>query len=177
MTASQSPWANPNVIRRTRDGWLTVGYLVEGFDVRVRVAVVRGTHEIVELQICSQKQLGAPDALTAITSDRLRRLPLRQLKEAWLTENASPLEVAARPRPRGPQPLSDEHFREVARVYQEHVGGAPLKAIMATWGVKRAAASKYVAMARARGFLGWPERIGVGGISAQESPFEKRTSR
>ena len=74
----------------------------------------------------------------------------------------------------------DEHYRQVAEVYKSAVEHRepPLQAIQEQWHVSRPAAAKYVKGARERGFLGWPERAGLAGYDAPESPFTKyRASR
>jgi hypothetical protein len=89
-----------------------------------------------------------------ISSDLLRRLPLRQLRATavralndeadWLAPFK--IEKAGRSWP-------PDHYEEVARVYR-NAGHAPLKAIQETWHVSRPAASKWVRKARDLGYLG-----------------------
>jgi hypothetical protein len=63
----------------------------------------------------------------------------------------------------------------VAEVYKSAVEhrNPPLTAIQEHCRVSRPAAAKYVKSARQRGFLGWPERAGIAGYDAPESPFAK----
>jgi hypothetical protein len=104
-----------------------------------------------------------------ITSDRLRRLPLRELVETAAGIQAGNLGRAAAAMrnseiwPQG-RARPDEHFAEVAAIYREAIQNRrpPLNDIRARWTVSRAMASKYVKRARELGYLG-PAKTGVAG--------------
>ena len=114
-----------------------------------------------------------------ITSDLLRALPLRELRDAVLARRrgGSGLDHLEEPRRVGRERKTHEHFEKVARLYREAVaaGRPPRQAIADAFDVEEATASKYVRQARELNLLGWPERPGVPGASAAASPI-KRTS-
>ncbi len=103
-----------------------------------------------------------------ITSDLLRQLPLRQLREMAVGKTATPF-LLERP----PGGWGEDHYRAVAEVYRS-APQAPLKVIRERWGVSRAAASKWVREARERGLLGYPARRGVAGASEPTSPVKAK---
>ena len=112
-----------------------------------------------------------------ITAERLRSLPLAEMRAAAAARMAGDdvfgaLGKVARERGKA---WPDEHYRQVAEVYKSSVEHRepPLRVIQERWHVTRPAAAKYVKGARERGFLGWPERAGVAGYTATESPFTK----
>jgi hypothetical protein len=112
-----------------------------------------------------------------ITAERLRALPLAEMRAAVAARLAGDDVFGAFgkvARERG-KALPDEHYRQVAGVYKSAVEHRepPLKAIQEHWHVSRPAAAKYVKGARERRFLGWPERAGIAGYDATESPFTK----
>lgn len=69
--------------------------------------------------------------------------------------------------PRRGSPLTDENLTEVAELYREAVkrGDPPTKVICRTWHVERSTASRWVAAARDRGFLGPAKRGRAGEAS------------
>ena len=104
------------------------------------------------------------------TAERLRRLPLAELRAAAAAQIAGSDAFGAFQqvaRQRG-EALPDEHFQQVAAVYRASVDRRlhPLREIQSTWHVSHAAAAKYVKGARQRGYLGWPERKGLAGYDA-----------
>lgn len=112
-----------------------------------------------------------------ITTDLLRQLPLRQLREMAVRRHRGEddlLEPFVLERPAGG--WGEEHYRTVAQVYR-NAPDAPLKAISQRWGVSRAAASKWVRKARELGLLGYPTRVGVAGASEKASPITPRKKR
>jgi hypothetical protein len=158
-------------------------------NVTVTVREVRGAPEIVALTIeplddrCPVMQmLGLdvdPDPI--ITSEFLRRLPLRQLKEMCLASRRPQADTFAAfkgRRPTGRAPLSMELLERVAATYvQAQAGGKPpLKQVQITEIVERATASKYIRRAREAGLLGWPSRPGIAGTSESVSPFAATSS-
>lgn len=50
--------------------------------------------------------------------------------------------------------ITEDHLKEVARVYRASVDDNPRDAVMETFGVKAAMASRYIKLSRERGFLG-----------------------
>jgi len=119
-------------------------------------------------------QEDAPRAV--ITAERLRRLPLAEMRAAAAAHLAGDDAFAAFEkvsRQRG-KAWSDDHYRQVAEVYKAAVDRrqSPLKAIESHWNVSRAGASKYVKRARELGFLGWPERRGVPGYESDHGLSE-----
>ncbi|HUY45911.1 MAG TPA: hypothetical protein VMV92_09325 [Streptosporangiaceae bacterium] len=183
------------------DGWYGFGLRGIGW-VEVAMAKVDGSPEIVGLRIdvrpmfvdeselhvldmtAEQQRQWAIDngphgaaPAAVITAERLRSLPLAELRAAVAARMAGDdafgaFEKVARERGKA---WPDEHYRQVAEVYKSAVEHRkpPLKAIQEHWHVTRPAAAKYVKGARERGFLGWPERAGVAGYDATESPFTK----
>jgi hypothetical protein len=183
------------------DGWY--GFGLDGIGwVEVAMATVDGSPEIVGLRLDvrpmfvdeselyvldmtaeQQRQWAIDNAphgaapAAVITAERLRALPLAELRAAVAARMAGDdvygaFEKVARERGKA---WPDEHYRQVAGVYKsamEH-RKPPLQAIQNHWHVTRPAAAKYVKGARQRGFLGWPERPGVAGYTATESPFTK----
>jgi len=110
-----------------------------------------------------------------ITAERLRSLPLAEMRAAVAARLAGNDAFGAFgkvARERG-KAWPDEHYRQVAEVYKSAVEHRepPLKAIQEHWHVTRPAAAKYVKGARDRGLLGWPERAGIAGYDATQSPF------
>ena len=112
-----------------------------------------------------------------ITAEMLRSLPLAEMRAAVAARMAGDDAFDAFgkvARERG-KAWPDEHYRQVAEVYKSAVEHRepPLQAIQEHWRVSLPAAAKYVKGARERGFLGWPERTGIAGYHAAESPFTK----
>lgn len=184
------------------DGWYGFGYPGIGW-VEVAVAKVNGLPEIVGLRMdirpmwVTKDELCLLDKMThdeqrqwaidnappgtassaVITAERLRSLPLAEMRAAVAARLAGgdvfgAIEKVGRERGKA---WPDEHYRRVAEVYKSAVEHreSPLTAIREHWHVSRPAAAKYVKGARQRGFLGWPERAGVAGYDATESPFTK----
>lgn len=115
-----------------------------------------------------------------VTTDRLRRLPLAELRAAAAAHVAGDdpwAHFQALEHQRG-KPLTVAHFRQVANIYRGAVGRgeAPLRAIEHVFGVSRPGASKYVSGARKLGLLGYPAKPGVAGADCAESPIRPRTS-
>jgi len=183
------------------DGWF--GFLLRGIGwVEVAMAKVDGLPEIVGLRMdvrpmfvdeselyvldmtAEQQRQWAIDnaphgaaSAAVITAERLRSLPLAELRAAVAARMAGDDAFGAFgkvARERG-KAWPDDHYLQVAEVYKSAVEHRkpPLKAIQQHWHVSRPAAAKYVKGARERGFLGWPERAGLAGYDAAESPFTK----
>jgi hypothetical protein len=68
-------------------------------------------------------------------------------------EESSVIAIAADRTPRR-RKITDEHLKDVARVYRAAVDDNPRDAVMDSFGVKAAMASRYIKFARERGFLG-----------------------
>src|ERR1700683_1791040 len=124
-----------------------------------------------------QSTTSPPGAASAavITAELLRSLPLAEMRAAVAARLAGEDAFGAFgkvARERG-KAWPDEHYRLVAEVYKSAVEHRepPLMAIQKHWHVTRPATAKYVKGARQRGFLGWPERAGVAGYEAAQSPF------
>lgn len=136
---------------------------------------------IATLPIAERRQWAVEHGLgRAITSARLRRLPLSELRAAAAAHLAGGdpwTQFKAVERHRG-KPLPIEHFRQVADIYRGAVERrqSPLLAIQCAYGVSRPSASKYVRRARKLGFLGYPAKPGVAGADCAESPIRPRTS-
>jgi hypothetical protein len=183
------------------DGWF--GFRIRGIGwVEVAMAKVDGLPEIVGLRMdvrpmfvdeselyvldmtAEQQRQWAIDnaphgaaSAAVITAERLRLLPLAEMRAAVAAALACDDVFAAFgkvARERG-KAWPDDHYRQVAEVYKSAVKHRkpPLKTIQEHWHVTRPAAAKYVRGARERGFLGWPERAGIAGYDATESPFTK----
>ena len=186
------------------DGWF--GFSLRGVGwVEVAMARVDGLPEIVGLRIdirpmfvdesalhvlemsAEEQRQRAVDnappgraAEAVITAERLRAIPFAELRAAVAARIAGDdafgaFEKVARQRGKA---LPDKHFQQVAAVYRSAVErrAAPLKAIQEQWHVSRPAAAKYVRRARELGFLGWPDRAGIAGYEATESPFVEQDS-
>ncbi len=188
-------------IVESADGWYGFGIRGIGW-VEVAIAKVGGLPEIVGLRMDvrpmfveeselyvfdmtpeEQRQWAIDNAppgsasAAVITAERLRSLPLAEMRAAVAARLAGDDVFGAFgkvARERG-KALPDEHYRQVAEVYKSAVERRepPLKAIQKHWHVSRPAAAKYVKGARERDFLGWPERAGIAGYDATESPFTK----
>lgn len=161
-----SPLRAPGGISRRGD-LLSIPDLDLALDVRVTVRDVEGIPQIVGLEL---RPLAPRGSETVLTADLLRRLPLRQLKAAFLQDKRGTDPLAAFRAPervtlRGPLPA--ELLDRVAATYPRAVaaGLAPLKEIGRIERVSRATASKYVRRAREAGLLGWPARVGIAGTT------------
>jgi hypothetical protein len=181
-------------------GW--IGFILPGIGwVEVALATVQGQPEIVGLRIDARNlfireedkyvldwpverqrqwvidntyEEDAPMAV--ITAERLRHLPLAEMRAAAAAHVAGndgfgAFQKVSRQRGKA---LPDEHYRQVAEVYKAAVDRRqpPLKAIESQWQVSRAGASKYVKRARELGFLGWPERRGLPGYESAREAVE-----
>jgi hypothetical protein len=125
---------------------------------------------------CAKLTIQPPDGqqvtwktLRSIRVDRLLREAKARAASPWKSagpgrfELASPQERATtyqdiiQPprRSRRASPMTDEHLREVAEFYKDHLeSGKPTLAICAKWHVTPPTASRWVARARERGMLG-----------------------
>ncbi len=110
----------------------------------------------------------------SLTGTELRRLPLRDLVNAAVGQVAVvPKEVAAgtyegspatvdeafeisrqADRAKRRRTMTDEHLEAVAQVYRATGGDRPRDAVMEAFQVSPAMASRYIKLARERGFLG-----------------------
>jgi hypothetical protein len=184
------------------DGWYGFGLRGIGW-VEVAMAKIHGSPEIIGLRLDvrpmfvdeselhvlemtaeRQRQWAIDNAphsaapAAVITAERLRSIPLAELRAAVAARMAGDdafgaFEKVARERGKA---WPDEHYRQVAEVYKSAVEHRrpPLKSVQEHWHVTRPGAAKYVKGARKRGFLGWPERAGIAGYEATESPFTKQ---
>jgi hypothetical protein len=188
MTRKRSPeFRITGLATVDREGFVNVGFRDLPWGIYVRVAEVGGVPQLVSLRIEAGVTVsedrehlvyeGNDDP--TITADLLRRLPLRQLRDAAVREAYNPgsdwLEPFKVKRVPG-QAWLDEHYQEVANVYLS-AGAAPLKTIAERWGVSRQAASKWVAEARRRKYLKYPSRPGVAGASRTRSPVKRKQSQ
>jgi len=196
---SPSPGLGPITdIVRGPDGWVHMRAFP--WDISVKVTDVDGIPEITSLRLEPAPPawalgLGGPgirdrvDAADAVvSSDRLRRLPLRLIAniaaQAQMATQDTVDEVAAEVMavleadrvdwPQGRR-RPDEHYQEVADAYRSALAKRqpPVKTIQDRWVVGRAMASRYVAEARKRGYLDYPSRAGVAGTGSAESPVKK----
>jgi len=148
------------------------------YAVELEIAVRYG------LPTCSRLVLSQRDGGEPVSSRGLRAVPLTRylaLATAQAALKAYPQvdgsvayepmwgeEVVRGPEDiEGPRPMSDEHLREVARIYREAVGrgsNAPRRAIEADprWHASTATVGRWVQAARRRGFLrdAMPRRAG-----------------
>jgi len=172
-----------------KEGWVTVPFKGLPWGISVKVAEVYGVPQIVGLQIHGgpievsedREHLswrGPKGQEPTITTDLLRKLPLRQLREVAVIEGYATgrdwLEPFKTERP--PEGWPDEHYEAVARVYRE-ASGAPLKAISERWSVSRPTASTWVRKARELKYLGYPKGPGVAGASERKSPIKRAKKR
>jgi hypothetical protein len=146
-------------------------YAVEVDDPRcpvlleIHVEVIDGRPECVELR-CRQRPGGPP-----VSSERLRQVALRrylrestrlysdlvlpELVQATGTGDELILARAEQESRRRAQPITDEHLAEVAEVYSA-AGSKPTQAVLHRFHVSRPTASRWVRLARDRGFLPEP---------------------
>jgi hypothetical protein len=167
-------------VRICSGGWVSVTRPELPWRVQMKVASVDGRPQITGLRL--EPRPDRPEADAVITSERLRSLPLRQLREAALAALRFDLRALARQLRRVERVgrrWPEEHYRLVADLYRAAIdsGQPPLPVIMKHWSVSRPAASKYVREARRRGFLGYPDRPGVAGAENPESPIAKNRPR
>lgn len=116
-----------------------------------------------------------------ISSELLRALPLRELKNAVLAHRRgeSGLDVLDGSRSVGRERKSPEHYREVSRLYEWAVkAGLPTHQTIAEhFSVGKEAAHKYIKKARELGFLAYPAKPGVVGASEPVSPIARPARR
>ncbi len=175
MTNGRTKPGRQGTISVLRDGWVQVDLPEVPWLVQVRVANPLGRPEVVGLRLEARDD--ALQADVVVTSERLRSLPLRQIREAaFATAQNEPLEAlqaVGKVERTGKQPWPDEHFAQVAEVYRRalSVGRPPLNEIAQHWKVSRPMAAKYVRRARELELLGYPERPGVAGADRPTSPI------
>lgn len=192
MTDERTPHGESWAGKLSPDGWANAALRVPGsrepafWGVSVRVETVDGRPEITGLRIEQ-----ASDRVAVVTADRLRRLPLRMLREvaSVISEGArstdgrasadavSDAYLGTRIERAPGEPWPRAHYEFIAQAYRHAVqrGLPPLLEIQRMWGVSRAMASKYVAKARELGLLGYPARPGVAGADATTSPIAGQT--
>jgi hypothetical protein len=175
------PYWTPVIGGPDADGWYYA--VVPGWPWQFHVLVedVAGAPQIVGLRMTRMWE----GADVVVSSDTLRRLPLRQLREVVSKARAAGLRAGGEtllnlleertPGQRWPR----EHYERVAEVYREAVasGLPPLPVIGERWHVSRAMASKYVRRARELGLLGWPAGPGVAGTTEERSPIKRDRSK
>jgi hypothetical protein len=183
-----------------RDGWFAFALPGTGW-VWVALARVEGMPEIVGLRIdvdpifvgeadrhildlpAQERRQWAIDnappgtaSTTVITAERLRRIPLAELRAAAAARLAGDdaFDAFRKVSRQQGKALPDEHYQQVAEVYKGAVDRRqpPLKAVEHHWQVSRAGAAKYVKRARELGFLGWPGRRGIPGYESAHSPIK-----
>jgi hypothetical protein len=121
------------------------------------VTLVKGSYRVTELRLPNNRT-------TPITTERLRTIPLRTIVDlyvGWELENLNveAFDIINRPI------LGDAELR-TALVYRlaRLLGEAPVKAVMNRFGVSRSTATRRVAEAREKGFLGAYEVGQAGGV-------------
>lgn len=187
-------------IAEVRDGWFAFALPGIGW-VWVALARVEGLQEIVGLRIDVDPMfagesdphvldLPAPERrqwaidnappgaapMAVVTAERLRRIPLAELRAAAAARLAGgdAFEAFRKVSRQQGKALPDKHYQQVADVYKAAVDRRqpPLRAVEDQWRISRAGAAKYVKRARELGFLGWPERRGVAGYESAHSPIK-----
>lgn len=184
-----APWGHLEAVPRG-DGWVRLISDPPRVDLEVKVATIGGRPELVGLRLdvpsterglfhdprtgltslapttttamLAEEGYGGPVAITKIL---LRDLPLKAIKVAALSVNPylfEPHPVAAT-RGRGPAPLPDSRFQQVAAIYKTAVDHAesPIRAIQNAYGLSWSGARRYAQVAEDRGFLGRPTRRGM----------------
>ncbi|MHB1511488.1 MAG: hypothetical protein ACYCST_12110 [Acidimicrobiales bacterium] len=114
----------------------------------------------------------------AVTGELLRSLPLGAIKQAVLVRRSDPFGfIGGESRTAAGGGLSDAFLKQVADAYRAAVaaGLPPLVTIARNEDVSKAAASKWVGMARKRGLLGYPASPGRAGFTEDKSPWRART--
>lgn len=124
--------------------------------------------------VCDAIRIERNPKKPSLSGNELRRMPLRDWVNfavghvalmpregepgvATLTSaTAEEVRAITRAADRAPRrrKITDDHLREVARFYRNNVDDNPRDAVMETFGVKAAMASRYIKLARERGFLG-----------------------
>ena len=174
MTNGPTKPGGQRTISVLRDGWVQVDLPEVPWLVQVRVANPRRP-EVVGLRLEARDDALLADVV--VTSERLRSLPLRQIRKAAFAtaqnESLEALQAIGKVERAGRQPWPDEHFAQVAKLYRRAVaaGQAPLNEIAKHWNVSRPMAAKYVRRARELELLGYPERPGVAGADRPTSPI------
>ena len=137
-----------------------------------------------EAPVCDVIRLQRHPERPSLNGSELRRLPLRDMitfavAQAAHTRRASSSEGTSVWGPAtehqmaaiGPDisrrarrnSVTDDLLRDVARVYQANVEHQPREAVRETFTVSAASASRYIKLARQRGFLGPAPRAGKAG--------------
>jgi hypothetical protein len=133
------------------------------YEVELHVVFEEGRFVCDRLTV--ERKLGGPP----VTTEGIREIPVAALVRAaaevsiWRSRSTDdggikavpgwPLQVPTRAPGAGP---GDEHLRAVAATYQlaYATGARPTKAVMERFGLPRATASRWIALARKRGLLG-----------------------
>jgi hypothetical protein len=124
--------------------------------------------------VCDAIRIERNPKRPSLTGAEFRRLPLRDWvnfavgqvalmpqestlgeSAAWIPASEDEAWAITRAADRAPRrrKITDEHLRDVARVYRANVDDSPRDAVMETFAVKPAMASRYIKLARERGFL------------------------
>lgn len=179
------------VITVRSDGWIEIEYpTLVPWRVALLVRKVDGVHQVLGLEL--HPPLGEDGTLrhglrirdVVLTDEAKRALPLARLREVAVEylggKPGRAFRAMARVEREPGKAWSDDHFAAVAEVYRRAVdaGRPPLKEIQDEWGVRRAAAAKWVKRARD---LGRPRGLGpsiIGKPGEQDPPDElKRRKR
>jgi hypothetical protein len=169
--------------RITADGWQRdIRLPGVPWVISAQVMLVDGRPQLLGLHLDPLENDEYTASDWVLRAERLRRLPLsRILAAAWAQRRldfGAALREQVLTRPVG-QPWPEAHYVHVARVYVNAVaaGEPPLKAITELWVTSRANASKWLAEARRRGLLGYPDRPGVAGSGSKVSPVRRAPQR
>ena len=150
------------------DDWVGVWFPDLPWQFHVRTAMIDGTRRVVGLSLEPRLDPegnippGFESRDVVVSTLALRSIPLTRIHDAVRAHRERDyraLLAAMRRIERKPgKPWPDEHYRQVAEVYEEAVGAGlpPLAAVADQWGVSRPMASKHVRGARERGYLSWP---------------------
>lgn len=149
--------------------WISASVPGQPWDFYVQMAWIDSRPQIVSLRIEARGDDAKANRAT-ITTEKLRRLPLRQIRQmahAGLHLDLGALQRVVGAKRRPGQPYEPGHHEEVAETYRKALaaGQAPRAAIERKWDVSRATASKWIRTAREERLLGWPEGVGVAGDS------------
>lgn len=146
------------------DGWVSVeGARLLPWRTLVQVASVDGRPCIVGLQLhAPEGELLEGTAVRdlVVTAEALRRLPLRELRDAALAGQHRELNAVVRAleapeKPPGQRSWDDSHYERVAEVYRaaDGVGRPPRQVIADRWHVGLPTVSRWLREARRRGHL------------------------
>jgi hypothetical protein len=174
MTTDRS-LSGPTDEERSTGEWVPIPLPELPWAIEAQGEVVAGRLRVVGMAMRPRKDSTEfVDDDCVISADALRALPLRRITEHLAGMVTAEIGIPVdQPGPHGR--WDDEHFRKVASAYETAVeaGLAPLPVIQGYWSVSRTAASRWVRIARDRGYLGSAEELRVASATAKSTPKKR----